>query len=389
MKRIAISMLLASLMALMTGCGRCYQGLCLPTAGSEPLLRDLMAGDATSQLKQTTPSPKREEIRFQVAGKQYLADLYTPGQSPGQSQAEPGQAALLLLPGTTTDGKNDTRMVDFARSLARSRFNVLVPDLENLKALRITPDEVGQIADVFEYLAARDDLAPHRRAGIAAVSYIVGPALLAAAEPRIRDNVKFVFGLGGYYDLEQVLTFVTTGQYLDEQRQWQYRQPNAHGKWVLVLSNLDRLDDPSDRSTLADIARIKINDPEAPIGDLSDKLKSQQGKALIALMNNRDRTQVPGLIAQLPASVRADLDALNLRKRDLSGLRARVHLLHGYDDSLIPFTESIALERALKSEKSLFLVKGLDHVAFSSEPDWFDALSLACVATKLLDERWR
>lgn len=371
--------LLLTILFLLTGCGRWYQMLCWPSAETGRLLKDVMAGAGASDLKQMTGAPQRQEIHFSVAGKDYTADLYQP--------AEPALAGLVFLPGTTTDGKNDQRMIDFANSLARSRFNVIVPDLEHLKALKITPGDVDEIGDVFSYLAARQDLVPQGRAGIAAVSYIVGPAMLAAMQARIRERVKFIFSVGGYYDLERVLGYVTTGFFRDEDGKQVYRAPNAHGKWVLVLSNSDRLENAQDRETLKQIARIKIANPEAPIAELGDELVSREGQALIALMTNTDPARVHNLIAELPPSVRSDLDALNLSNKDLSTLKARVHLIHGYTDSLIPYTESLDLDRHLSSEHCLTLAHGLEHVEFTSEPSWFDAWSLACATNHLLEER--
>lgn len=375
--------LIVTLMPLLglTGCGRWYQALCLPHPETELLLRDIIAGAGDSALKQSTPAPQVSELRYSLNGRSYVADLYMP--------AGTAQAAVVFLPGTTTDGKQDPRMMAFANSLARSRFNVLVPELENLKALKITPADVDEIADHFSYLASRKDLSPGGRVGMAAVSYIVGPALLAAMQARIRDQVRFVVSIGGYYDLERVIAYITTGRYRDEQGVLRHREPNAHGKWVLVLSNSDRLSDVRDRQTLQDISRLKIQNPEAPITDLSDKLVSAEGKALFGLMTNQDPERVPALLAALPGSVRQDLQALTLSNKDFSQLKARVHLIHGYSDNLIPFTESLELERQIRSEHSLTLADGLGHVEFNSQPGWFDAWSLACVTNRLLDERYR
>jgi pimeloyl-ACP methyl ester carboxylesterase len=59
----------------------------------------------------------------------------------------------------------------------------------------------------------------------------------------------------------------------------------------------------------------------------------------------------------------ADIDALDLANKDLTLLDARLLLIHGYDDSIIPYTESIALAAALPKEQArLYLVDGLAHV---------------------------
>jgi fermentation-respiration switch protein FrsA (DUF1100 family) len=61
--------------------------------------------------------------------------------------------------------------------------------------------------------------------------------------------------------------------------------------------------------------------------------------------------------------VRADIESLDLAARDLSGLRAEFILVHGLDDAIIPYSESVALDAALPAGRSkLFLLEGLHHV---------------------------
>ncbi|MBF2055399.1 MAG: hypothetical protein IGS03_18270 [Candidatus Sericytochromatia bacterium] len=72
---------------------------------------------------------------------------------------------------------------------------------------------------------------------MAAISYLSGPALLAATRPEIRQRVRFVLTLGAYYDLEAVITYFTSGYYRNTQGQWVYREPDNYGKWAFLASN--------------------------------------------------------------------------------------------------------------------------------------------------------
>ncbi|MNL55355.1 hypothetical protein D3C87_1787630 [compost metagenome] len=98
---------------------------------------------------------------------------------------------------------------------------------------------------------------------------------------------------------------------------------------------------------------------------------------------------MPDLLARLPASVRSDLRALTLSGKDLSRLGARTILIHGKDDDIIPYVESVALDRALSSWQSrLFLVDGLTHVNLRGAGG-LDAWRMACAIDALLAERRR
>jgi len=238
---------------------------------------------------------------------------------------------------------------------------VLVPDIASLRELKVNPGNAREIGDVFAWLVSRPELAPGGRGGMVAFSYAAGPAVLAALEPEIRERTGFILAVGGYHDLVQVLTFFTTGWFRQD-GDWRYLEPNEYGKWVFVLSNLDRLDDPADRSLLQTMAKRKMADLDAGLDDLAAQLHGQ-GKALYAFITNREPQRAPELLRQLPQGIRADIAALDLANKDLSALGARLLLIHGYDDSIIPFTESIALAAAVpKGQARLFLVDGLAHV---------------------------
>ena len=328
---------------------------CAPLPDDEAawVLENLAAGEGASRLKERTLNPTRRPVAYTIQGRENQGDLYIPGELP--------LAGIVLVPGVAARGKDDPRLVAFATTLARARFLVLVPDLPNLRALRLRAEDAKSVADAFSHLLSRPEFPTRGRAGIGAFSYAVGPAVLAALDPRIRERVDFVLGVGGYYDLEQVITFFTTG-YFQKEGEWHYLEPNRYGKWVFVRSNAERLSDPRDRSAFRAMAERRLNDPHARIDDLSRRLTSE-GRALLDLLDNSDQVRTPALIDALSVAIRADMEALNLANQDLSRLRARLILLHGTDDAIIPYTESVALAASGPPGRvELFLIDGLAHV---------------------------
>ena len=63
----------------------------------------------------------------------------------------------------------------------------------------------------------------------------------------------------------------------------------------------------------------------------------------------------------------ADLDALSLHNKDLSRLKARLLLVHGRNDNLIPYPETLALAQAAPQGKARVWLIGrlLGHVDLS------------------------
>lgn len=350
----------------------------LPDDEASLVLEDLAARGKSSRLKERTSDPVRRLLTYSDHGRHCQADLYLPGQPP--------RAGIVLIPGVAALGRNDPRLVAFATTLARVRFLVLVPDIPNLRALMIQSDDVQRIVGAFPHLVSRSELPAGSRIGIGAFSYAAGPAILAALDPAIRERVDFILGVGGYYNLRQVITFFTTG-YFRERGRWRYLKPNRYGKWVFVLSNVGRLTNAMDQQVFRFMAERRLKDPDAPIADLAGALTAE-GQALFALLENRDPERTPFLIAKLPAAIGNDIEALNLANQDLSRLRAKLILLHGTDDEIIPYSESVALAAAAPAGRAqLFLIAGLAHVDIL--PRKLDRRALWRAINALLGERGR
>jgi pimeloyl-ACP methyl ester carboxylesterase len=331
---------LCALLLLLGGCTPASDA-----ADAVRFLRDLSAGVPASG------DFSRSEVTWPHRGAAVAADLYRP--------AEP-MAALVLAPGLGRDGRRDARLVAFATALARARFAVLVPDVPNFQAQRVAAGDGALLADALRYLLARPE--GQGSVGIAAVSYAVGPAVLAALSPDLAPRIDVIAAIGGYYDTVAVVTFFTTGYFRDDvSAPWQRRTPNAYGKWVFVLANAERIEDAHDRSSLAAMARRKLDDLNADIADL-DKGLGPEGRSVVDLLANADPARVPGLIAALPPAVRDDLVGLSLAGHDLQTLRAQVILIHGRDDAIVPYSESLALGRALPpGQAHVSLLDSLAH----------------------------
>lgn len=339
-------------------------GLLAAVAGGAALEQTFSHGyDTTLLLFQLAgrkaPLPDRRpdftarEIHYEFDGTPQLADLYAP--------QTPARAGLVLVPGAAEGGRRDARLVEFAGALARSGFAVLVPDIPSFRELRPSPESTREIAAGVRQLRQGGELTEGLRLGIGAFSIASGPAVLTVLDTEAGGSVDFLLLVGGYHDLPRTLTFMTTG-YFEVDGQPRRRQPDSYGKWVYALANAGRLPDRADRETLTTIAKRKMQDPEADVDALARRL-GRAGSAVYAFITNTDPAEVPELLGRLPKPVRADVAALNLADRDLSSMSREFILVHGYDDAVIPYTESLSLARALPpGHWRLFLLKGLHHV---------------------------
>jgi pimeloyl-ACP methyl ester carboxylesterase len=324
------------------------------------LMIDIAGGGSATPWQDVTAAPASFPAVWPVGDRQVEADVYRPSGTP--------RAALVLAPGAAILGRDEPRLKALARSVARAGFIVAVPELPAVRRLALSRADADILANALR--AVRQHW-PDLKLGIAAISYGVGPAVIATLEPDLNGRVDFIVGIGGYHNSDEVIRFLTTGAFrrLGDGRLHRLA-PNRYGRWAFMLANAERLPDRTDVELLRAAATRKLADAAAATGDLRQQM-GIDARAILDLMENADPERVPTLLAALPETIRQEIDALNLALYALGSLKARLILVHGRDDAMIPFSESEALAAAApKGATSLYLVDSIGHVEF-------DAVTLA------------
>ena len=224
---------------------------------------------------------------------------------------------LVLVHGVTPAGKDDPRVRAAAALLARAGFDVVVPTIPGLTRGRLRPDDV---APVVAALAARD--AP---TAVVSVSVGSGPALLAAADPRVRDRVRVVLSLGGYASARELVRYHLSGSYAFGGVRGRVA-PDPRLVEPFLQANADLLDAP-----------------------------------VRGLLATRDPARIDALLDAPPPGTARLLDALS-PVGAVTRIRARLVLVHGRADPAVPYTESLRLAAARPARTRVVVVGVLDHV---------------------------
>jgi acetyl esterase/lipase len=301
-----------------------------------------------------TSSPSVETLQIPRAGRTFPADLY-------YIKEARKQAAILLTHGIIETGKDDPRLVRFARSLARCGFAVVVPELQGMKTFRILLTDVDDIVETFRAMASLTQTVDPQKLGVMGFSYGAGPTLMAAASPAIREQVKFAVSFGGYYDPINVIRFITTGIY-EYGSERGFVQPEVYGKWIFFMNNAEYVGNENDRRVLRDIfekeSKKEKDEAARRVGDLSDR-----GRYLYELLNTQDPARIDDLIRQTDTTFQEYLRKISMAPI-IPALKAYLIVGHGSTDPLIPYTESLRLADAVpdKSRVHVAILRLFSHV---------------------------
>ena len=303
-----VSRLLSLLLAALVAAPVVHAALTLGRSGA--FLIEFLSGGTRRPLSALTGPPRVTSLP--VAGA--AVDRWTSN----------GGVPLVLVHGYAPAGKDDPRVREAAALLARAGFDVAVPTIPGLTRGRLRPDDVRPVVAT---LAARP-----RPTVVVAVSVGAGPALLAAADPAVRDRVRTVLSLGGYASAPELLRFFLTGEYAWEGIRGRVTHDPAVVR-AFLEANADLLDRPV-RDALADPgpAAAALRAPPPALTELLERLSPE---------------------------------------RAADAIRARLILVHGVDDPAVPYTESLRLAAARPRQTDVVLVHLLAHVEPGGRgPSW-------------------
>lgn len=263
------------------------------------------------------PGP-RESLLPLGAGED-AATLYEPLERPRRT--------LVLVHGVSGRANNDPHIVNLARSLVPLGYRCVIPALRGFGEFRHDPRDIETLVAA---IAASHQLDGHR-VSMLAFSYGASYALVAAADPRVRDACSALVGFGAYYQL---------GEALEHQLR-------------LLLENTDLEQDCADiaylRYTLLSCHREQLGFSAEAWAAIEPILVNYTTRVPIEnkrgpLLRYARDVDYPAL---MQSYMRRDLPPLLSPATTLSNVRCRVGLLHDPNDRFVPSNHAELIKSVL------------------------------------------
>ncbi|MGB8478979.1 MAG: alpha/beta hydrolase [Acidobacteriaceae bacterium] len=301
------------------------------------------------------------------------ARLYTPIPAPNA----PG---LVLIPGIHYLGMDEPRLMAFARSMSACGLRVLTPELPDSRDYRIQPSDVQAIGDSVQWM---QNTTGHP-VGLMGLSFSGGLALMAAATPPFSNEISFVFSVGAHDDLLRVATFYATEADPLPDGDVERAKPNNYGPWVLEYEHLEDFVPEADVAAIRPVLRARLYEnwalEKALLAKLTDAQKSEYERLL------DPRKEDAALFASNKKHA-AEMAAVSPAGH-LAGLRAPVYLLHGREDTLIPFAETEWLVEDLPhgTLKEVLISPLIAHVSTNTaKPNLWDEWRLLHLLAQVME----
>ncbi|MHB1193202.1 MAG: dienelactone hydrolase family protein [Longimicrobiales bacterium] len=338
---------------------------------------------------------RARELVLDRDGTPVPATLVTPAAPSGPLPA------WIVLHGITRPGRAHRGLVRFVHALAEGGVAVLVPEVPEWRELdpapRLTTPSVLAGVRALEGLGG---LVAAGRVGLVGFSFGAPQALLTSAHPALRGRLAGVVGFGGYADLERTLVFQFSGRHEWKGDRYLLR-PDPYGRWIVGANYLTSVSGCEDAGEVAGgLRRLAAAAGDVGVVAWDARFDADKGairatlaprwRALFDLFappshQEPDRERAEEMARLLAAAVRLREPTLEPASF-LQDVPGPVHLLHGRQDRLIPFTEMLRLADALRSG---VLARGtvtrlFAHSTRDALPGWRESAREAAAFVKAL-----
>ena len=290
------------------------------------------------------------DTSFEFRGAPVPARIYLPRGI----NAAPG---IVVIHGMHYTGINGPRLVAFARSLAAGGFVVMTPQVPGIADYRVEAESADLIGGAAQSFAQQLQV---RKVGVLAFSFSGGLALLAASDPRYSNSIAWIATVGGYCDLAHVLRFFANGEALRPDGTVEHLPPHEYGPLIVVYDEIQDFFAPQDVATAHEAIRILLSDDSKSSSEVAKKLTPAGQEIMQRIYHKQRESFVLALLAEVDKQ-REQLAAASPAGH-LQSLRMPVLLLHGSDDTVIPPTELLWLQREIPKDQ---LVDALNSSAIT------------------------
>jgi dienelactone hydrolase len=290
---------------------------------------------------------------------------------------------IVVVHGMHELGINEPRLVNFARSLAAGGFFVMTPQVPGIADYRVEAESADLIGTATQNFAHQLQVP---KVGVLALSFSGGLALVAASDPRYSPSIAWVATVGAHYDLAHVLRFFATGDAVRPDGSVEPLPPHEYGPLIVVYDEVQDFFVPQDAPIAHEAIRLLLSGKGKASEELAATLTPAGQDTMQRIYHKQHQDFAPALLSEIDK--RRDQLASASPAGHLKSLPMPVLLLHGSDDTVIPPTELLWLEREIPKDelRDVLISSGIIHVELGSKATLRERLALVHWVARMIHE---
>ncbi len=247
----------------------------------------------------------------------------------------------ILFPGASPTAEDHPKMIMLGQVFAQNGFKVYIPRIPPLKKLDITMINVQWFTCFYQWIIDVENVKP-QQIFMAGMSY--GGGLMLRMLKEINNKVplpKSILTFGTYSDSQSLFHYFLTGSMFKNGKQFQI-PPHEWGLVVIFQNYLKNIQTNWDSTELQKAIQLKIQEKNVECDIQVKKLSDFQRNIFHSIISGKATPEVKKLVQTILKNEQKSF--INLSpKYWAEDILEKVFIIHGSNDSMVPFTESIQL----------------------------------------------
>jgi hypothetical protein len=266
--------------------------------------------------------------------------------------------SIILYPGASPLAEEHPSMSFLACTLADIGFNVYIPRIPLLKKLDISEDNVRWFDNAYRQLLSMDEI---KGTKVTCIGMSYGGAILLKASLSgymSEHKPHCLFTYGTIYDIPTSIDFLMTGKLNIKGKEVQIK-PHEWGLVVGFHNFLSKVDVGYNTDDIQRVLGIRVKDKQEE--SLSEaKLLSGDSKILaLDILNGNMTDEIKRIINIIQKEQIHLLDGISPTNW-CDKINAKVFIMHGANDNMVPYTQSTQLSNAIL-DSELFISYLYEH----------------------------
>ena len=258
---------------------------------------------------------------------------------------------FILFPGASPFAEEHPGMIGLATTIMNLGYNVFIPRIPPLKALNISIENIAWFAKAYEQIINRSDV-DETNVAIIGISFGGSLLLKATLDEKIKLNPpRSMLMYGSCFDLESGLNFLLTGE-IKHDGKVGYISPNDWGLTVLFHNFIKKIDAGFDTTKIQTVLAARVADQLDEVKRLKASLNNHDLQFINSVLTAKFTPEITRIVKTIIKSQADSLKEVSpssfCEKIDM-----KIFIMHGANDSMVPYTESIKLGNSLPNNELL------------------------------------
>ena len=263
---------------------------------------------------------------------------------------------VILFHGASPYGEEHPAMIDLALALSNGGIKVYIPRLPKLTKLEINIEIVDIIAHFYSIIKKKF---PNKNIVPAGMSFGGGLLMMAMLKDNVKNILpKSILAYGTYYSLETSIDFLVSGK-INNNGNEKFVKPNDWGLVVLFHNYLSGIDVGFDSTKMQKVLKLRVNNKVSESEIEMKKLPENQIKILENIFQPNKVPEIIEMTDLIKIAYKDEIEEISPAKI-CNKINYKVFLMHGANDSMVPYTESIKLHENIP-DSFLFLSGLYEH----------------------------